>query len=66
MPALFNMNSPPPMHGIHFPSSLYEVLHCDRKLYLVFEYLDYDLKKYMDKHMSNGIPHDVVKVSLFV
>ena len=25
------------------------MLHCDRKLYLVFEYLDYDLKKYMDK-----------------
>ena len=28
---------------------LMEVLHCDRKLYLVFEYLDYDLKKFMDK-----------------
>ncbi|CAI8036133.1 Cyclin-dependent kinase 2 [Geodia barretti] len=29
--------------------NLMEVLHCDRKLYLVFEYLDYDLKKFMDR-----------------
>ena len=45
--------------------SLFEVLHCDRKLYLVFEYLDYDLKKYMDKHVSTGIPHEVVKSYLY-
>ncbi|XP_064396747.1 cyclin-dependent kinase 2-like [Halichondria panicea] len=34
--------------------SLLEVLHCDRKLFLVFEYLDYDLKKYMDTNLPNG------------
>ena len=38
-----------------------EVLHCDRKLFLVFEYLDFDLKKFMDKS-PNGIPHERVKV----
>ena len=43
--------------------SLIEVLHCDRKLFLVFEYLDYDLKKYMDKRAPSGIPHDHVKVT---
>ena len=44
-----------------------EVLHCDRKLYLVFEYLEYDLKKYMDKHVpSSGMPLEHVKASKWV
>ncbi len=43
-------------------SSLFDVLHHDRKLYLVFEYVDYDLKKYMDKHAPTGIPVHKVKV----
>lgn len=38
------------------------MLHCDRKLFLVFEYLDYDLKKFMDKSAPNGIPPEHVKV----
>ena len=42
--------------------SLLEVLHCDRKLFLVFEYLDYDLKKFMDLSAPSGIPHEHVKV----
>ena len=47
--------------------SLMEVLHCDRKLYLVFEYLEYDLKKYMDKHVPpSGMPLEHVKVSVCV
>ena len=46
--------------------SLIDVLHCDRKLYLVFEYVDYDLKKYMDKHAPTGIPINKVKVRLCV
>ncbi|KYR00380.1 p34-cdc2 protein [Tieghemostelium lacteum] len=29
--------------------TLYDVLHCSNRLYLVFEYLDQDLKKYMDQ-----------------
>jgi cyclin-dependent kinase len=32
-------------------NSLHDVLHTDRKLTLVFEYLDSDLKKYLD---ANG------------
>ena len=44
--------------------SLIDVLHHDRKLYLVFEYVDYDLKKYMDKHAPTGIPVHKVKVIL--
>ncbi len=42
--------------------SLIEVLHCERKLFLVFEYLDFDLKKFMDRSAPAGIPHDHVKV----
>jgi len=42
--------------------SLLEVLHCDRKLFLVFEYLDYDLKKFMDKSAPTGIPPNSAKV----
>jgi len=30
------------------PSRLIEVIHSENKLYLVFEFLDQDLKKYMD------------------
>ena len=41
---------------------LQEVLHCDRKLFLVFEFLDYDLKKYMDISLPGGMPQDHVKV----
>ena len=46
--------------------SLLEVLHCDRKLFLVFEYLDYDLKKFMDHNAPSGIPHEHVKVRTVV
>ena len=42
--------------------SLLEVLHCDRKLFLVFEFLDYDLKKFMDKNAPAGIPQSTAKV----
>lgn len=42
--------------------SLLDVLYCDRKLFLVFEFLDYDLKKYMDKHAPTGIPLSLAKV----
>lgn len=40
------------------------MLHCERKLFLVFEYLDFDLKKFMDKSAPTGIPHEHVKVLL--
>lgn len=41
--------------------NLYDVIHVENKLTLVFEYLDKDLKKYMDQHGNNGAlePHIV-------
>jgi len=43
---------------------LYDVIHSDRKLTLVFEHLDLDLKKYLDEH-SGFLPLTVVKNLLF-
>ena len=42
--------------------SLQEVLHVERKLYLVFEYLDQDLKKYMDANGTTGLSPVIAKV----
>lgn len=33
---------------------LYDVIHTESKLMLVFEYMDLDLKKYMDGHGDRG------------
>ena len=38
------------------------MVHSDKKLYLVFEYLDKDLKKYMDSVPVGGISMPLVKV----
>ena len=44
---------------------LLDVIHADQKLYLVFEYLDMDLKKHMDDFESNnehpGLPEKLSK-----
>jgi serine/threonine protein kinase len=40
--------------------SLHDVVHCDKNLYLVFEYLDQDLKKLLDS-TSKGLPKALVK-----
>lgn len=43
---------------------LLDIVHSDTKLYLVFEYLDLDLKRYMDKvGDGEGMGPDIVKVS---
>jgi cyclin-dependent kinase len=44
---------------------LLDIVHADQKLYLVFEFLDVDLKRYMDNGSQNGEPIqlDMVKVS---
>ena len=42
---------------------LLDVVHADKKLFLVFEYLDRDLKKYMDSLPAGGISLALVKVS---
>jgi cyclin-dependent kinase len=43
---------------------LYDVVHTERKLTLVFEYLDQDLKKYLDV-CQGGLDHMVAKSFLF-
>jgi cyclin-dependent kinase len=42
---------------------LVNVLHTDKKLTLVFEFLDQDLKKLLDK-TKEPLPEEQVKVSL--
>jgi len=49
---------------------LLEVVHSENKLYLVFEFLDMDLKKRMDlakskENPTGKLPHDVVQSYLF-
>lgn len=43
---------------------LLDVVHSEMKLYLVFEYLNQDLKKYMDSCPSSGITSSLIKVSI--
>ena len=45
---------------------LLDIVHQESKLYLVFEFLDMDLKRYMDKVGSetDGMGPDIVKVRL--
>lgn len=44
---------------------LLDIVHSDTKLYLVFEFLDMDLKRYMDKvGEGEGMGPDIVKVSV--
>jgi hypothetical protein len=47
------------------PARLLDIVHADQKLYLVFEFLDVDLKRYMENGTQNGDPIqlDMVKVS---
>jgi len=45
---------------------LLDIIHADNKLFLVFEYLNQDLKKYMEMYNSrNGLPINLVKSYLF-
>lgn len=41
---------------------LHDVIHADRRLYLVFEYLDLDLKKLMDGMPTFSSNHRQIKV----
>ena len=43
---------------------LYDVVHTERKLTLVFEYLDQDLKKYLDV-CEGGLDSTIVKSLLY-
>jgi len=44
---------------------LYDVVHTEKKLTLVFEFLDQDLKKYLDACGDNGLEADTVKSFLY-
>ncbi|XP_029067507.1 cyclin-dependent kinase 3 isoform X2 [Monodon monoceros] len=44
---------------------LLDVVHSEKKLYLVFEFLSQDLKKYMDSTPASKLPLHVVKSYLF-
>jgi hypothetical protein len=41
--------------GLKF-ARLLDIVHADQKLYLVFEFLDVDLKRYMEAGNSQGEP----------
>lgn len=43
---------------------LYDVVHTERKLTLVFEYLDQDLKKYLDV-CEGGLDSNILKSFLY-
>ena len=57
------------IHVIHstYPGllRLLDIVHADQKLYLVFEFLDVDLKRYMEMGNQNRTPitKEIVKVS---
>lgn len=56
------------MLNVSFPPSLrlFDIVHQDQKLYLVFEFLDLDLKKYMDTvGHAEGLGPMMVKVCLY-
>ncbi|XP_075758045.1 cyclin-dependent kinase 2 isoform X2 [Pelodiscus sinensis] len=44
---------------------LLDVIHTENKLYLVFEFLHQDLKKFMDSSSVSGIPLPLIKSYLF-
>ena len=45
------------------PLRLLDIVHNDEKLYLIFEFLDLDLKKYMDTTAPFGLAPNLIKVS---
>lgn len=49
--------------GVSF-RRLYDVVHTERKLTLVFEYLDQDLKKYLDV-CEGGLESNILKSFLY-
>lgn len=47
---------------------LLDIVHADQKLYLVFEFLDVDLKRYMEAGNSQGEPLslELCQVMIFI
>lgn len=46
----------------YLPARLLDVVHREKKLYLVFEFLSQDLKKYIDSTPASELPLHLVKV----
>jgi len=61
---LIKINSPPPLSLF---ARLLDIVHADQKLYLVFEFLDVDLKRYIETGNQNRTPISlqIVKVRRF-
>jgi len=51
------------MIALIFRWRLLDILHYEKKLYLVFEFLALDLKKYLDTVSVTGLPMALVKVA---
>jgi hypothetical protein len=51
-----------------FIARLLDIVHADQKLYLVFEFLDVDLKRYMEAGNSQGEPLslELCQVMIFI
>ena len=45
--------------------NLIDLIHGEKKLYLVFEFMDYDLKKFLDQN-GTALPPQLVKVKVFL
>ena len=44
---------------------LKDLIHGEKKLYLIFEFLDHDLKKFLDLNL-NPLPSQLVKLNIFL
>lgn len=60
------MGPPRSTWGLHADSRhlarLLDVVHSEKKLYLVFEFLSQDLKKFMDSTPASELPLHLIKV----
>lgn len=50
----------------YLTSRLLDVVHSQKKLYLVFEYMNQDLRKYLDSAHTGELPLGLVKVLSFI
>ena len=63
--SIFNKISKQILKSFNSVFRLLDVVHSEKKLYLVFEYLHQDLKKYMDNCPPTGLGAPLIKVKFF-